>query len=622
MRCVQPKTEAASRRAGFSLRGLLLALSMVLIIPAIAFSVLPSWPWSTEETGPMMYVVERGEFIHDITERGDVESASNVEIRCEVQAQGSGGTTILEILPEGTYVQPGDQLVLLDSSALEDEKTKQMITCANSEAVMIQAQNDLESAEIALREYTEGQLIQQLQTIESELFVKEEDLRRAIDYAEYSERLAAKGFVTKLQLEADKFAVKKAETEKEAKETEKRVLEEFTKEKMTKQLEADIKTCQAKFEAADHSHQLDKEKLELINTQITKCVIKAPEAGQVVYANQTNSRGGNEVIIEEGTAVRERQVIIRLPDPKRMQVKAKINEAKIALVSDGMPATIRMDAYQNMELRGKVQKVNEYPAPASWFSSNVKEYETIIQIEEPPSGLRPGLTAQVKIRVNVLPDVVQVPVQTIFEHGGKHYAVLRDGGGWAAQPVEIGATNDKFVVIREGLRQGQQIVLNAIAYRDKVALPELPPDAAKAGRSSGGAGGEQSDQAGQPASGERPSGGRSPGEPGDAAAGRRRGAGPRGGAGGMDPSAIVDDPSAIVDRIFQADANGDGKIQKEEAPDEQMWSQFSQADKNRDGAIDRAELTAALRAMPGQGRPARPGGGPREGGQRSGGGQP
>lgn len=607
MRRAETKEKAAFRRAGFSLRGLLIALAMVLIIPAIAFSVLPSWPWSSEEIGPMLHVVERGEFIHEITERGDVESASNVEIRCEVQAQGSGGTTILEIVPEGTYVQPGDQLVRLDSSGLEDEKTKQMITCANSEAVMIQAENDLESAQIALKEYVDGQYVQEKQSMESDIFVAEENLRRGIDFAEYSEKLAAKGFVTKVQYEADKFAVEKYKKDKDAAETRLRVLENYTKEKMTKQLEADIKTFKAKFEAAEHSHKLDKEKLELINTQIAKCVINAPEAGQVVYANQRDSRGGNEVIIEEGTTVRERQVIFRLPDPKRMQVKAKINEAKIALVSEGMRASIRMDAYQNMELKGKVEKVNEYPAPTSWFSSNVKEYETIIHIEEPPPGLRPGLTAQVKIRVNVLPDVVQVPVQTIFEHGdGKHYAVVRDGSGWRPQQVEIGATNDKFVVIREGLEAGQNIVLNALAYREKIAMPEVPPEiAAKAGAGGKPTGGQPAETAGSPPGDGTGAGNRSPGEP---AAER-----PAGGGGGMDPA-------AIVDRIFQSDKNSDGKIQKDEAP-EPMWSRFSSADKNGDGAIDRAELTAAMKAMGGQAGGGRRGG-PRGGGERPGGGRP
>ena len=604
MRPVPTKDVNLARRAGFSIRGLLFALTGVLAIPALAWSVLPSWPWSDEETGPMLHMVQSGEFIHEITERGDVESASNVEIRCEVQAKGAGGTTILEIIPEGTYVQPGDILVRLDSSGLEDERTQQQITCANSEAVMIQAQNDYDNAVIALKEYVEGKYVQEYQTIESEVALAEENLNRAKDYAAYSEKLAAKGFVNKVQLEADKFAVVKYEMDREAAITKRKVLKEFTFVKTKSELEATIKTNKAKLEAAEHSHELDNQKLELINAQIDKCIIKAPQAGQVVYASERNSRGSNEIIIEEGATVRERQVIIRLPDPKRMQVKAKINEAKIALVAEGMLAAIRMDAYQSMELKGKVEKVNEYPAPTSWFSSNVKEYETIIHIEEPPPGLRPGLTAEVKIRVNRLTDVLQVPAQSVFEHGSVHYCVVRDGPGWRAQSVEIGASNEKFVVIREGLEAGQPIVLNGAAYREKVALPELATE--KPGGPAGvGRGPRREGAAAEGADGST-GGQQRPREGSDGAP--RRAGGPGGEA----------DPATIVDRAFQADKNGDGKLQQDEVS-EPLRSRFSQADANGDGAIDRGELIASIRAMRGQG--GQPGGGQR-GGEPRGGGQP
>ena len=64
--------------------------------------------------------------------------------------------------------------------------------------------------------------------------------------------------------------------------------------------------------------------LQEIEEQIAKCTILAPQDGQVVYANESDRRGNSEVIIEPGVAVRERQVIVRLPNPEYMQVAAKI----------------------------------------------------------------------------------------------------------------------------------------------------------------------------------------------------------------------------------------------------------------------------------------------------------
>jgi len=37
-----------------------------------------------------------------------------------------------------------------------------------------------------------------------------------------------------------------------------------------------------------------------------------------------------------------------------------------------------------------------------------------------------------------------------------------------------GPNNGKFTVIQKGLDEGQEIVLGAASYRDKVALPEVP----------------------------------------------------------------------------------------------------------------------------------------------------
>ena len=129
----RPKLRTFSR-TGFSSYTFLLAIPLVLAIGAVAWSMLPGVSWGTKEATPLMYRVERGDFIHDITERGELLSASNVEIRCEVQSRNSAGTTILEVIPEGTYVEEGQILVRLDDSALKTEETQQQIARNASEA--------------------------------------------------------------------------------------------------------------------------------------------------------------------------------------------------------------------------------------------------------------------------------------------------------------------------------------------------------------------------------------------------------------------------------------------------------------------------------------------------------
>jgi len=567
-------------RAGFFSRGLVLALAVVLTVPAIAWSVFRNGTWSSQRGGgPMMHRAERGQFIHDITERGDVESASNVEIVSKVKSGGrmggggsSGGTTILWIIPEGTYVEPGDKVVELDSSALELDRIQQEIVVHNSEAAVIQAKNVFEAATIAKKEYLSGTYSEEVLKLDNQIEEATEKRDRLKEYWEFSKAMHEKGYVTKLQLQADYSALLQADNQLKLARLQRNVLEDYKREKMILQLEADIATAAAKRAAEEASHKLDQQRLDELKEQIENCTIYTEEAGQVVYANREGHRGDDQVVIEEGTLIRERQPIIRLPDPKRMQAKARVNEARISLVKRGMSASIRLDAFPDVELRGVVEDVKEYPAPA-WWGSSVKEYETIVKILDPAVGLRPGYTAEVKIRVEQIPDVLQAPVQAIIEHQGKRYCVLRDGVRFQAREVVLGSTNDKMVVIQSGLDEGEEVVLNANAYRKEVGLPETSPEAElQQERPLPDAHSEAADTAG--------------GRP-------------------VESRERLPSVSQVLQRL---DKNGDGRLQKDELRElpEQWRSPLEAADKNSDGSIDRGELAAAIAQLGAGGRPDGP----------------
>ncbi len=573
-------------RAGFSTRGLILALLVVLAVPAIAWSVLSNGTWTSRDAdGPMMYRVERGPFIHDITERGSVESASNVEIVSKVKSGRSGsssygGVAILWVIPEGTHVKPGDKVCELDSSALKDQKLQQQIVVHNSRAAVIQAENICKATEIAKLEYVNGTYEEEKLTLENQIEEATEKRNRLKEYWEFSKMMHEKGYVTKLQLQADYSALLQAQNSLDLAVLKSKVLEGYQKEKMMLQLDADIVIAKAKLDAAKASHALEEQQLKDIEEQFENCTIFTEEAGQVVYANREGYRGQGDVVIEEGTPIRERQVIIRLPDPKRMQVKAKVNEARVKLVSKGMAATIRLDAFSDTELQGVVEEVKEYPAP-SWMS-NIKEYETFIMILDPSIDLRPGYTAEVKIRVEQLADVLQVPVQAIIEHGEKHYCVVRDGKRFKARKVVIGSTNDKFVVIESGLEEGVEVVRNAAVYRKQVGLPEIPSETVSQSAT------RQSEKQSSEAA--------------------------------PDPSERPRGRPNIAQMFQRLDKNGNGQLDKDELQQlpEQMRSRLTAADKNDDGTIDRGELDAAM-AQAGSGdRPGGPRGGGRPRGRNSG----
>ena len=459
--------------------GLGTLLVLVAVTAALAGGVY--WWWiaagrNDTTTDAILHKVERDNFLLEVIERGEIQSDGLNEVRSQVKSRNTTGFSILRIVPEGTDVKEGDFLVELDSSALQEERTIQQIAVAQAEALVVEARNLFETAEIAHREYLNGTYVQEHQTIESEVFVAEENLNRAKEYLSYSKKLAAKGYVNQLQLEADQFAVEKSAKELEAANTKLKVLDDYTKAKTLKQLDSDIAIAKAKWEAQKHSYELEYGKLKEIEEQIALCTITAPNDGNVVYAHEKDFRGDNNFIVEEGAVVRERQAIIRLPDPTAMEVEVSINESLIQFVKPGMPATIRPVGLGDLVLHGKVKKLNQYAEPSGWRKANVKEYKAFVGIDNPPPQLRAGLTASVSIRCAQVPGALQVPVQAVYAHGNKFYCFAFDRGHWDAKEVVCGPTNDRFFVIESGLEEGDQVALNPRRYLDQVVLPEISPE--------------------------------------------------------------------------------------------------------------------------------------------------
>jgi multidrug efflux pump subunit AcrA (membrane-fusion protein) len=456
-------------------------VAVVALLLAAAGSVW--WWWQREDEADdrniLLHTVARADFELSVTERGEVEAFDVTEVRSLVKSNNTTGNAILKIVPEGTRVKKGDFLVELDSSALSAQRTSQKILVNAAKAAEVEAHNNYDVAVIAKKEYLDGTYLQERQTIESEVFVAEENLNRAKDYFKYSQKLASKGYVNENQLEADRFAVEKANKDLDTANTKLKVLDEYTKPKMVSTLDSAILIAKAKWDSAQNSHELELEKLKDLDDQVAKCTITAPEDGIVKYAHVMDGRGDQQFIVEEGTVVRERQVIINLPKAESMRVNLMVNESLVQYVQPGLAAAIRPVGFGDRVLHGTVEKVNQYAEPTGWRQANVKEYKAFVRIDDPTPDLRAGMTAAVTIRCAEVENTIQVPVQAIYAHGPKFYCFVYDNGRWDAREIKPGPTNDKFFVVESGLNSGERVAMNPRAYLDEVSLPKLSPEEAQ-----------------------------------------------------------------------------------------------------------------------------------------------
>jgi multidrug efflux pump subunit AcrA (membrane-fusion protein) len=436
-------------------------------------------PWSAKsaiDPGLVQRVV-RGPFEHDVSERGELESSNNVLIRCEVQSRtaGTNGVKIIEIVPEGTVVKKGDLIVRFDEAALQAERTTQLINVGSAEATAAQSKNDLTAAVIARKEYEFGEFETEREKVSGEILVANQAVSHAVEVVAHSKKLLRRGYISRLQLQSEEFRLAKAESDLRAGKVKLNSLVEYTKPKKLSELDSKVKTSEAKLKSDEAKLALENQKLRVLDEQIAKCTVLAPGDGQVIYDHERDDWGGAENQIKQGTVVHEQRVVARLPDPKKMQVVAKVAESRIDRIKVGMPAKIEIEGLPGVELAGKVTRVNEYPAPNDWFSGGAKDYATTVEVLDPPSGLRPGMTARVAIRVETIADALQVPIQAVVEKTGKYYCMRRAGGALEPRQLLVGSTNEKFLVVRQGLAVDDEVLLNPRARLSEIKLDDLVP---------------------------------------------------------------------------------------------------------------------------------------------------
>lgn len=433
------------------------AAGVVAGVPSLNKPIRELFAASTSEivTSPPL---KKGTLVVTINEKGNLESAKNEDVLSEVE----GTTTIIFILPEGTKVKKDDKVCELDSATLKDNLKNQRITTAQADASFQQAKLTREVAEVAVTEYEQGTLKQEIETIQGDIALAKADLKRAEDRYAWTVKMAEKGYVSEASKVSDGFSLEKAKFTLEQAQTRLDVLQKFTKDKTIKELKAEVEKAHSDELAKAATLSLEKDKEAKLVKQIEHCILKAPGDGLVVYANDPGRFGGNnQVQIEEGATVRERQKIFSLPDITQMRANTKVHESMVDRVTRGKPAKIRVDAFPGQELNGNVQSINPLPDANTFFGSDIKVYTTMVKIEDGPPGLRPGMSAMVQILVEQKPDVLSVPATSILEFKGKDYVyVARAEGGFDRREVTLGISDDKVVEVKTGLKEGDRVVLS------------------------------------------------------------------------------------------------------------------------------------------------------------------
>lgn len=210
-----------------------------------------------------------------------------------------------------------------------------------------------------------------------------------------------------------------------------------------------------------------------------------------------------------------------------------LNVKEYKTTVEGQKASIRVDALSGRMFEGHVRTVAAVASQADSWISDVKLYQTLVMIdvEVLPDGtrkplkdfkteeLKPDMTAEVTITVDTAKEpVLNVPVQAIIggtEMGAKREVFVKTPTGYDRRSVTLGIYNEKVVEIREGLTEGDEIVLNPKVLLSPDDKTKTRDDGGKGGGNKGGSEGAaptgpKGDGKGSGGSGKKKSGGPPP----------------------------------------------------------------------------------------------------------------
>ena len=427
-----------------------------------------------------------------VVDQGELESQSTVIGKCEID---SWENKIIYLAPEGKKVKKGQVVCKFDETEFtqyvaeaeskyterkaEVERAKQEILVQEdtNDASIRDAEQKLKFAELDLQKYMQGDYevtkfemkfaISEAKTQLDKATREMQDTRVLVDrgFAEYerlrqatqevkSAKIGLRRDERKLATFMDFEHVKSEAKYKSDLESAEKELDQAktTAKAKLQQVKDEYKNYQERLKQRERTLKEYKKNLELHE-------MEAPQSGTLAYA-RNDWRGDGEKM-HEGAVVYRDQPVYVLPDMSRMQVKLGVHESLVSKVKPKQKALVRIDAFNEHSLRGKVKSVSPLAVSTRFEASN--NYHVIVTIDDFPETmkLKPGMTAEVEILVGHYSNVLAVPIQAVASFGRQKFVFVKGSEGFEKREVELGDSSISFVQITKGLQEEETVALDA-----------------------------------------------------------------------------------------------------------------------------------------------------------------
>lgn len=225
---------------------------------------------------------------------------------------------------------------------------------------------------------------------------------------------------------------------------------------------------EAEYDLAVRQVELAKVQVERARVQLRAsqdrldyCKIMSPMDGVVIRRNVEPG----EMVVAGLTATVNGEAQLTIAQLDKLLLELDLNQVDVAKVAIGQRATLLLDAWPGEEVPGLVTAI-----AAAGHTDTTRQIDVFtVKVEVDPSQakveIKPGMTAEVRIRTGEWADVVKVPSETVFEEDGASYVyVVAEHDGVKTKEktkVEVGHRTDREVEITSGIDAGDQIYAQA-----------------------------------------------------------------------------------------------------------------------------------------------------------------
>ena len=211
----------------------------------------------------------------------------------------------------------------------------------------------------------------------------------------------------------------------------------------------------AKLKQARAQVQQSQASLNQFEEQLGYTTIQAPMDGVILSRDVEIGDAVSSILVLGSTAT----LVMTEGDIGEVYVQGKVDEADIAHVYMSQPARIKVESFRDRVFNGKVTKI----APMGVEKDNVTTFEVRVSINNPGGELKANMTANAEILLDEHKGVLTVPENAVMYDNQKNASVeipdKKQKEGKRKVPVTVGLSNGSVTEILNGLKEGDQVVL-------------------------------------------------------------------------------------------------------------------------------------------------------------------